>query len=105
VKKLVLSLSLLALVCFATAVIAAPATTPEPAPQETEAVPVETAPEVVEVEATIPALCEVGTSMFPNPNYCGDPCSNEGAMVGCIDTSGGVARRTICTCSGGYLVC
>ena len=107
-KNLVLSLCLLVLIGWSSALFAAPvtepATAPEAAPQEVEVVQEETL-EAVEAEATIPALCEASTSMFPGPNYCGDPYSPEGSMVGCIDTSGPFWKRVICTCSNGYLVC
>ena len=39
------------------------------------------------------------------PNYCGDPCSPNGSQTGCIDTSGPVWRRLICTCVNGRLAC
>jgi hypothetical protein len=39
------------------------------------------------------------------PNLCGDPCTTEGQETGCIDKSGPVWRRTICTCLNGHLAC
>jgi hypothetical protein len=53
----------------------------------------------------VPAACVATAMMFPGPNYCGDPCDEEGQMVGCIATSGPVWVRTTCTCQNGYLVC
>jgi hypothetical protein len=44
-------------------------------------------------------------SVAVTPNYCGDPCSPNGARIGCIDTSGPVWRRLICTCVNGRLDC
>jgi hypothetical protein len=39
------------------------------------------------------------------PNVCGDPCTTEGQETGCIDKSGPVWVRTICTCHNGHLIC
>lgn len=93
-KKAVLLTSLLILSAFAMGV---PAAVPS----------AEIAPAVAELAAPAAAAFQTSASMipFPGPNFCGDPCSPEGAMIGCIDTSGPVARRRICTCSGGHLIC
>lgn len=44
-------------------------------------------------------------SIAITPTYCGDPCSPNGAARGCIDTSGPVWRKLICTCTNGYWAC
>lgn len=63
--------------------------------------------------ADVAAVLETPVDLFavplagPNfqPNYCGDPCNQQGQPVGCIDAGSSPWRRTICTCSNGYLVC
>lgn len=39
------------------------------------------------------------------PNVCGDYCTTEGQETGCVDRSGPVWVRTICTCHNGHLTC
>ena len=42
---------------------------------------------------------------IPNPNYCGDPCSPNGAQSGCRCPNGiGGYYKTICTCVNGHWV-
>lgn len=41
----------------------------------------------------------------PNPNYCGDPCSPNGAQSGCrCQAPNGGYYKTICTCVNGRWV-
>lgn len=104
-KKLALLLSLLVLASFAFTLSAEPAPATETAVQESAEAPAEVTPAAEQEEEAAPAMCQAAAGMFPGPNYCGDPCDNEGATVGCIDTSGPVWVRTMCYCTGGYLVC
>ena len=107
-KKLALSFCVLVLLAFTLGASATPATTDA---TETEATPTETTPvEPTPTENALetqsqPNLCLVETAMFPGPNYCGDPCTEEGQTAGCIDTSGPFWKRVICTCVNGSLVC
>ncbi len=39
------------------------------------------------------------------PTYCGDLCSQNGAERGCIDTSGAVWAKVMCTCINGRWTC
>ena len=104
-RKAILSLSCLVLILLATTLVAAPASDVEPAVQETETVQVEQELAPVAEEEPAPAVCDASGNLSWGPNYCGDPCSPNGSMTGCIDTSSNPWRRTICTCSNGYLVC
>lgn len=62
---------------------------------------------VIALAAVLSAAVSIETTQAINfqPNYCGDPCTKEGAEVGCIDTFSQPWRRVICTCSQGWLVC
>jgi hypothetical protein len=44
-------------------------------------------------------------SLTFTPTYCGDPCSPNGDERGCIDNSGPVIKRVICTCVNGRWAC
>lgn len=103
-KKLVFALALSIL--FTLGLSAAPEPQADTQPQTVEN-PANVEPESVAApaESAEPLMCAAQGFTFPGPNYCGDPCSDNGAMVGCIDTSGPVWVRTICTCSNGTLVC
>lgn len=79
--------------------LAAPAVAPAAADSAVNATPALTT-------ATADPLAGIAAAGFPNPTYCGDPCSPPGSKSGCIDTSSNPWRRTTCTCSGsGYWVC
>jgi hypothetical protein len=39
------------------------------------------------------------------PPHCGDSCSPNGATSGCIDVTGPVIKRAICTCTSGRWTC
>lgn len=115
-------LSCVAWMACATTLMAAPPAEPQPAVQDVEASTVGQQAMVdvaadLHVEAAEPTdavqslqtpegdACQATAAGFPGPNHCGDPCSNEGETVGCVDTSGPQWVRTFCTCSNGTLVC
>ncbi|MEM7583071.1 MAG: hypothetical protein AAF560_06800 [Acidobacteriota bacterium] len=45
------------------------------------------------------------TPMWAGPNVCGDPCSNPGQEVGCVNRNVSPWQRVICICSNGFLTC
>ncbi len=102
-RKTILCLSCLILIGFATVLVAAPASEVEALSQDVETVEVEQ--EAASVESSEAPLCAVSTGLAWGPNYCGDPCTQEGQEVGCIDTSGPYWVRTFCTCTNGTLTC
>lgn len=107
-KKLILMALSVILVSFTLSLAAAPASTAEASPQDAKVVTVETATAESmesEAEAGDPGICLTQAPMFPGPNHCGDPCSEEGETMGCIDTSGPFWKRVECTCLNGSLVC
>lgn len=103
-RKAILCLSCLVLMGLATSLVAAPESEMEPLSQDVETVEVEQ--EAVSTESSdAPLFCEASVDLAWSPNYCGDPCSQQGQEVGCIDTSGPVWRRTFCICINGTLTC
>jgi len=108
-KGILLSVVLVAAVLISLAAAAAPAAPPTPAPAE---VPALASPALASPALASPAMsCPGALSGQPEPapafapSYCGDPCSPDGASGGCIDTSGPVWKRVICTCQGGSWTC
>ena len=95
-KKLTLALVLVAVACLAFGASAHFDTA-----ADATAITAEAAPVCSNAE-TMPF---VPIDFMFTPNYCGDPCSVQGAQIGCIDQGSNPWRRTICTCWNGYLTC
>jgi hypothetical protein len=51
------------------------------------------------------AQLQTAKAIVFTPTLCGDPCTVEGDQTGCVDRSGPVWVRTICTCHNGRLIC
>ncbi len=97
-KSLALTLTILVLASLAVGLSATLETSPAPdAP-----IAVSDAPPVCAAAAVLPFDT---TAMWRGPNLCGDPCSNPGQEVGCINKNVEPWERTFCICTNGYLTC
>ena len=60
---------------------------------------------MLQLTALAIALAAAGQAVLASPippNYCGDPCSPNGASAGCrCDDGTGIYRRDICYCING----